>query len=193
MTMFSLETHALRLRPFTVRDARRVLAMSQEDCARKWLPSQVCRDEAHAASVIERLIQQFDSRATPKTNAFVFGVEEKATAQLLGHVGLSPLYDSVEIGFGIATSEQGKGHATEAVARACAWGFERFSLRAILGVTDEENVASQRVLVRCGFRRKEKTAMRFQGVDRPVVVFELTARQARAVAPLPAMSRGLLR
>src|SRR4029077_16009427 len=95
----------------------------------------------------------------------------------IGHVGLSPFFDTVgvgvEVGFGIATSEQSKGYVTEGVARVCAWGLERFSLPAIVGVTDEANVASQRVLIRCGFSRKEEKVMRFQGVDRPVVVFEL--------------------
>ena len=52
--------------------------------------------------------------------------------------------------------------------------WKRFSLPAIVGVTDEANVASQRVLIRCGFSRKEEKLMRFQGVDRPVVVFELS-------------------
>jgi RimJ/RimL family protein N-acetyltransferase len=116
---------------------------------------------------------------TPKTNAFVFGVADKATARLIGHVGLSPLSDGVEVGFGIATLEQGKGYATEAVSRACAWGFERFSLLAILGVTDAENVASQRVLRRCGFRKKEEKMMRCQGVERSVIIFELTEKNAQ--------------
>jgi len=179
MTMVSLETRSLLLRPFAPSDVEPMLAMSQEDCARKWLPSQVYRDEAHAASAIDWLIRQFDLQMTPKTNAFVFGVEDKATARLIGHVGLSPLFDGVEVGFGIATSEQGKGYAAEAVSRACAWGFERFSLSAILGVTDEENVASQRVLRRYGFRRKEEKMMRLQGVERSAIIFELTEKNAQ--------------
>jgi ribosomal-protein-alanine N-acetyltransferase len=174
-----LETRSLLLRPFAPSDVEPMLAMSQEDCARKWLPSQVYRDEAHAASAIDWLIRQFDLQMTPKTNAFVFGVADKATGQLIGHVGLSPLLDGVEVGFGIATSEQGKGYGAEAVSRACAWGFERLSLSAILGVTDEENVASQRVLRRCGFRRKEKKMMPCQGVERPVIIFELTEKNAQ--------------
>ena len=179
MTMVSLETRSLLLRPFAPSDVAPMLAMSQEDCARKWLPSQVYRDEAHAASAVDWLIRQFDLQTTPKTNAFVFGVADKATARLIGHVGLSPLFDGVEIGFGIATSEQGKGYATEAVSTACAWGFERFSLLVILGVTDAENVASQRVLRRCGFRRKEEKMMRLQDVERSAIVFELTEKNAQ--------------
>jgi RimJ/RimL family protein N-acetyltransferase len=150
-----------------------MLQMSQEDCARAWLPSQVYRDEQHAAAGIKYLTEQFDLEARPTTNAFVFGVEEKVTGRLIGHVGLSPLFDTVEVGFGIATSEQRKGYATEAVARVCAWGLKRFSLPAIIGVTDQENTASQRVLLRCGFSRKEEKRMLLQGVDRPVIIFEI--------------------
>jgi RimJ/RimL family protein N-acetyltransferase len=176
---FYLQTRSLCLRPFLSDDARSVLAMSQEDCARKWLPSQVCRDEAHAAATIDWLIQQFDLQATPLANAFVFGVQEKATGRLIGHVGLSPLGDGVEVGFGIATSDQRKGYATEAVGTACAWALEQFSLPAILGVTADENIASQKVLLRCGFRRKENRMMRFQGVERPVVILELSRSNAQ--------------
>ena len=92
MTMVSLETRSLLLRPFAPSDVEPMLAMSQEDCARKWLPSQVYRDEVHAASAVDWLIRQFDLQMTPKTNAFVFGVADKATARLIGHVGLSPLF-----------------------------------------------------------------------------------------------------
>ena len=172
-TTFRIETPSLVLRPLTLGDTRRMLEMSQEDCARQWLPSQFYPDERHAATAIEHLIGQFNLDASPTTNAFVFGVEEKLTGRLIGHVGLSPFFDTVEVGFGIATSEQRKGYAMEGVARVCAWGLERFSLPSIVGVTDKANVASQRVLIRCGFSRKEEKIMRLQGVDRPVIIFEI--------------------
>ena len=172
-TNFRIETRSLVLRPLVPSDTRRMFEMSQEDCARKWLPSQVYPDERRAATAIEYLIGQFNLDASPTTNAFVFGVEEKVTCRLIGHVGLSRLFDTVEVGFGIATSEQTKGYATEGVAGVCAWGLQRFSLPAIMGVTDEENVASQRVLIRCGFSRKEEKMMRLQGVDRPAKIFEI--------------------
>src|SRR5215471_7544149 len=136
---FRIETPSLLLRPLRLSDTPCMLKMSQEDCARAWLPSQVYRDEQHAAAGIKYLIEQFDLETKPTTNAFVFGVEEKATGRLIGHVGLSPLFHTVEVGFGIATSKQRKGYATEGVARVCSWGLERFSLPAILGVTDQEN------------------------------------------------------
>src|SRR5881394_3988667 len=107
-TVFRIETPSLVLRPLVLGDTQRMLEMSQEDCARQWLPSQIYRDERHAGTAIEYLIGQFNLNASPTTNAFVFGVEEKATGRLIGHFGLSPLFDTVEVGFGIATSEQRK-------------------------------------------------------------------------------------
>jgi hypothetical protein len=121
-TVFCIETPSLVLRPLVLADTQRMLEMSQEDCARQWLPSQIYRDERHAGTAIEYLIGQFNLDASPTTNALVFGVEEKVTGRLIGHVGLSPLFDTVEVGFGIATSEQRKGYATEGVARVCAGG-----------------------------------------------------------------------
>jgi ribosomal-protein-alanine N-acetyltransferase len=181
-TVSRIETPSLVLRPLVHGDTQRMLEMSREDCARQWLPSQIYRDEQHAATAVAYLIGQFNLDASPTTNAFVFGVEEKVTGRLIGHVGLSPLFDTVEVGFGIATSEQRKGYATEGVAKVCAWGLERFSIPAIVGVTDKENVSSQRVLIRCGFSRKEEKMMRLQGVDRPAVVFELRRKESNQSA-----------
>ena len=63
MTMVSLETRSLLLRPLAPSDVEPMLAMSQEDCARKWLPSQVYRDEAHAASAVDWL-QSYNPQAS---------------------------------------------------------------------------------------------------------------------------------
>ena len=93
--VFRIETPSLVLRPLVLGDTQRMLEMSQEDCARQWLPSQIYRDERHAGTAIEYLIGQFNLDASPTTNAFVFGVEEKATGRLIGHVGLSPFFDTV--------------------------------------------------------------------------------------------------
>jgi len=175
-----ITTRSLVLRPLVAGDARRLLDMSREACARRWLPSQVLADDLHAAKVLDHLVESFDLAASPRTNAFVFGVEEQATGRLVGHVGLSPLVDAVEVGFGLETTAQGKGYAREGVAAACAWGLKTFSLPAILGVTDAENIASQRVLTGCGFCRTAEKTMVFQGAERPVVLFEIRNRSVGA-------------
>jgi RimJ/RimL family protein N-acetyltransferase len=57
---------------------------------------------------------------------------------------------SVEIGYGIATEWQGRGVATSAVGTLIDMAAS-LGARGIVAGTDEDNVASQRVLEKCGF------------------------------------------
>lgn len=139
---------------------------------RTWLPSQVYRDELHAASVLKFLISQYETSGDPRIVPLVLGVELKATCDLVGHVGLSPLEESVEIGFAVELCQQRKGIATEAVRAMCAWAARSFALQKILGITALQNKPSQGVLLRAGFLRKKEQAMRFQGTEQSVLFFE---------------------
>jgi ribosomal-protein-alanine N-acetyltransferase len=158
-------------------DAKKIFQMSQEEGMRAWMPSQVYRDEAHAVSVLALLISQYSVPADPKVGPYVLGVQLRSTGELVGHVGLSPLYDSVEVGVAIENSHQRKGIATEAVRAACHWAGEVFSLKAILGITAAQNVASQRVLLRAGFARQKDEVRQFQGLRQPVIFFAFSRQR----------------
>ena len=57
-----------------------------------------------------------------------------------------------EIGYGIDEEFQGRGYATEAVELALAWAFSHAGVAAVEAETDPDNVASQKVLAKCGFK-----------------------------------------
>ncbi len=59
-----------------------------------------------------------------------------------------------EIGWVIAPSRWGAGYATEAAQSAIRDGFERVGLDRIVSFTLPENVASWRVMERCGMHRR---------------------------------------
>src|SRR5688572_1026925 len=169
-----LETPSLRIRHFVPQDAQAMLALSNEEASRTWLPSQVYRDQAHAVAVLESLIRPYASPANPTLGPYVLAIEHRVDGTLLGHVGFSPLDDEVEIGFSIAQGHQGQGLATEAVIAATRWAFDSFGLERILGITSAANVASSRVLVRAGFVHEEDRVMNFQGTEQDVRVYVLT-------------------
>ncbi|MBK8232850.1 MAG: GNAT family N-acetyltransferase [Candidatus Eisenbacteria bacterium] len=98
-------------------------------------------------------------------------VEHRSSSTLIGHVGLSPLDDDVEIGFSIAESFQRQGLATEAIDAASHWAFETFALARILAITSATNTASRRTLLRAGFIYEGDKTMRFQGMDEAVSVY----------------------
>ena len=57
-----------------------------------------------------------------------------------------------EIGYGILEEYRGQGFATEAVRLAIGWAFQHSEITAVEAETDPENAASQKVLMKCGFR-----------------------------------------
>ena len=64
--------------------------------------------------------------------------------------GLNP-DGSAEIGYGILDEHQGKGYATEAVKAAVFWAFQQPNVTAVEAEAEAGNIASQRVLEKCGF------------------------------------------
>lgn len=63
-----------------------------------------------------------------------------------------PIDGMVEIAYGVAPEEQGKGYATEAALALTAYAFTFREVRLVLAHTLPESNASTRVLARCGFR-----------------------------------------
>ena len=57
-----------------------------------------------------------------------------------------------EIGYGILDEFQGHGYATEAVTLAVEWAFSQPGVLAVEAETDPDNIASQRVVEKCGFK-----------------------------------------
>ncbi len=138
---------------------------------RTWLPSQVYENESHAASIVSFLISQYSEPADPKRGPYVLGVSLTHRKELIGHVGLSPIMENVEIGFAIERAHQGKGLAAEAVRAFCEWGLGHFSIDSIVGVTSARNIASKKTLVRAGFGKQKDALMKFQGEEQAVEVF----------------------
>ena len=85
-----------------------------------------------------------------------FAVEEKATGKLVGRVGVMRQPDwtvtpeADEVGWVIAADRWGHGLASEAAAAAIDDAFDRVALTRIVSFTLPENVASRRVMERCG-------------------------------------------
>lgn len=170
-----LVTPSLRIRRMLLDDARDLFALSNEEAYRLWLPSQVYRDESHARSVLQFLVDQYSSPAHPRWGPYVLVIEHAADRQIIGHVGFSPFGDDVEVGFAIAQRYQRQGLAVEALAAACSWAHATFQLERILGITSAANLASKRTLGRAGFVHQGDRILNFQGTEQVVSVHALAA------------------
>ena len=147
-----ITSRTVSLRHFVLEDAPKAFAMSQEAGVRTWLPDQVYESEAQATVVLRRLMEQCRHPGNPRLGPYVLGVCTHGSRELIGHVGLSPLGEEVEIGYAIEEGHQRKGLATDAVRAMSEWALTQFALPRILGIVATENAASCKVLQNAGFQ-----------------------------------------
>lgn len=82
----------------------------------------------------------------------LWAVEEKATGQFVGRVGLfyPEGWPGQEIGWTLAKPFWGKGYATEAAKAAVQWGFDHTAAKQLISLMAPENKASIKVSERLG-------------------------------------------
>ncbi len=66
---------------------------------------------------------------------------------------------TVEIGYGLGAGYEHNGYMTEAVGEMCRWALAQRGVTGVTAETLKANLASQRLLRRCGFRlsREDET------------------------------------
>jgi RimJ/RimL family protein N-acetyltransferase len=67
----------------------------------------------------------------------------------------------VEIGYGLGKEYEHNGYMTEGVKAVCHWALMQNNVSHIIAETDSNNLPSQRILEKCGFKviKKNKTIM----------------------------------
>lgn len=83
-----------------------------------------------------------------------YAIVERSSGRTVGGVGFhrAPIDGAVEIGYGIAPVARGRGIASEAVLALVGLAGAH-GVAVVVAETDDGNVASERVLERCGFAR----------------------------------------
>ncbi|HKB19364.1 MAG TPA: GNAT family N-acetyltransferase [Gaiellaceae bacterium] len=98
---------------------------------------------------LDRQIAHFDEHG--------FGmcaVELAVSGETIGAAGLQHLEGGpeVEVGYRFLKGHWGRGYATESARAAIGYGFDEIGLERIVAVALESNVASRRVLEKCGLQ-----------------------------------------
>ena len=94
--------------------------------------------------------KNYDTAPPERKRFFV----EKKDGTKIGVTGVFPVGDLWEIGFTLIPSERGKGYGTEAVTIFVDYLFLSRDLVRIQAMTDQRNMASQRILEKVGFTRE---------------------------------------
>lgn len=145
---FLIETERLVITKMTMDMAMDVHKNSLDEDTRRFVPDEVFETLDDAKETIEFLMSQYGSTDGP----LVYAVLTKDRNKNIGYVQLVPIDDGKwEIGYHIAKQYTGNGYATEAVKAFLPVMAEKVGVTEVYGIRLLENVASGRVLEKCGF------------------------------------------
>ena len=103
---------------------------------------------------IER-ITDFVMEQKRRNDSYLFGIFKREDEQHIGNVKLGPInaiHSTAQISYFIGDrASWGNGFATEAITAVLDWGFGVLELKRIEAGCNERNLASLRVLLKCGF------------------------------------------
>ena len=154
----TIETRRLIIKEFDLSMAKAVHENSLDDDTRRFVPDEVFETENDAEETIEFLISQYSTDDGP----LVYPVFTKA-GENIGYVQFAPVKEGWEIGYHIAKKYTGNGYASEAVSAFLPVIAEKKSLAEIYGICLEGNIASVRVMEKCGFENIYSGEGEYQG------------------------------
>lgn len=149
---FVMQTTQLTLRPFRVEDAPALHAIANQPSVLKWMPD-FRSTVKETAGLIEYFTAQYPL-ANRTTARVMFAVELDSV--LIGMVGIGnkkEVDNEIEIAYFISKECAGLGYITEAAQAVCHWAFQNLQLDYLMAIVETDNLASQRVVEKCGFAK----------------------------------------
>ena len=161
-----IKTERFTITKFSPDMAQAVYENSQDDDTRLFVPDEVYDSVEEAHEAIEFLMSRYESTDGP----FVYPVITNNEGKNIGYVQLCKLDEGTwEIGYHIAKNFTGKGYATEAVKAFLPAMAKKFNIKEVYGICLAENLASVRVLEKCGFTQIYHGFGNYQGNEEQII------------------------
>lgn len=159
----NIETSRLIITEFTADMAEAVHRNSLDDDVRRFVPDEVFETLEIAQETVDFLMSRYAGLEDP----LVYPVLLKEGTNI-GYVQLVEIDEGYEIGYHIAKSHTGKGYAAEAVQAFLPVIMPTKGIREVYGICDAENLASRRVLEKCGFIKIYEGMGPYHGEETPI-------------------------
>jgi RimJ/RimL family protein N-acetyltransferase len=169
--MPEIRANGLMLRQWQMDDAPGIVAACQDPEIPYWIPfvpTPYTRDDAE--TYLRACIDGGEDRQP-------FAIVDAATDELLGSIDMGVnTMGTGHVGYWVAAGARGRGVCTLALAALARWAFAELEIQRLELITDPDNVASQRVAEKVGFRREGVLRSHLQHRDgrrRDSVMFSL--------------------
>ncbi len=175
MTLNTIETASLRLRPYQREDLDALHAFFTQQEVRRYLLDDEIVSRQWVAEEISGSIASFDRYGFGQWAVFL-----DPAAPLIGFCGYRFFHQPPErqLLYGIAPEHWGRGLATEAARAMIRFAFEHLDFESVVASTDAPNTASVRVMEKAGLSFEKR--LMIDGLDTiyyslPRSEFELSA------------------
>ncbi|MFH1010676.1 MAG: GNAT family N-acetyltransferase [bacterium] len=147
---FPIETSRLLIRPFTrdAQDVEALHAMLSDPEVMRYIgrpPSASVEETRERLEIFIELHERLGYSS--------WAVIEKSNGEIIGHCGVFPMElkgPDIELGYKIRRDCWNRGYATESVRACLDYSFRELKFDRIVAVVFPENMASRRVLEKCG-------------------------------------------
>jgi RimJ/RimL family protein N-acetyltransferase len=148
----SIHTGRLVLRPLQLEDAEVLHSIYQSEGVLRYFPN----PNPPPLEKVQRFIDGQQAH-WEKHGYGDWGILPEGGHDIIGWVGLQylPELDETEVGFLLDRPLWGKGYATEAAIASLQFGFENFELDHMIALAHPDNLASRRVIEKCGMAYQE--------------------------------------
>jgi [ribosomal protein S5]-alanine N-acetyltransferase len=148
--MIQLETKRLIIRDHKFDDLINIHQVLSNKIIMNYLPDIYCKDiQCSLNNLKVSLLEQNEE----KRMKFFFAIEKK-NAEYIGEIGFTIVSERhengiCEIGYFLKKDYWNNGYATEATKRLLCFAFQDIGLNKIIAGCLKENVASERVMIKC--------------------------------------------
>jgi len=147
-----LQTKRLELRPLKSSDAAQIAKLAGD---RRIAATTLNIPHPYEVDIAKDFIHA-TRHDMDKKRAYVFAITLQAEQKLLGCIGLTlqRMYMTGELGYWLGVPYWGQGYTTEAAKQVIAFGFEELELNRIYATYFTDNLASGRILEKCGLQHE---------------------------------------
>lgn len=160
------ETERLVITKFDLSMAECVHKNSLDEDNRRFVPDEVFETVEEAKETIEFLMSCYEAGEGP----LVYPVLLKDGTNI-GYVQLVPIDEGIEVGYHIAKEFTGMGYATEALTELLEYVKIEKKIERVYGICVSENIASQKVLEKCGFIKEYEGIGEYQEESKEIVKY----------------------